>query len=603
MEQIKQQENIPNQVQPIAESNIQPQNKPCNAAAQIHNSSQYNPNPAAGSTPTNNPYSTAGSQSVNNPYTAAAQSHKSAPYASHQPVFTPKPDTVYTKRMKEHFSFFGIGSLLYAIFYTFCLYKNTSGITYPFFVAGTLFYFYFSIQKLGVPYKKSSIFYLISMQLLGISNCLTDSPQLLFFNKCGIFLLALILMLHTMYADHNWNMPKYFTACFQMAGTAISCLFRPFGDLVAYTDVQKKNKSGKKNYFIPVFVGIAITIPLLLIVTMLLASADAVFAEIFSRILKAINFETVFSTLIMTIIIFFCSYAVFAALAMQNIKEEQNDYRHQDPIIAIIITSALCFVYLIFSIIQILYLFIGNMQLPEGYTYSSYAREGFFQLLTVCILNLIIVLIFLYFFRENIALRILLTVLSGCTFIMILSSALRMLMYINRYNLTLLRILVLWALAVIFLLMMGVTVFIYKNSFPLFTYGMAVVTVFYIALSFAHPDYWIARYNLNQEHLSYLDGYDIHDNQRYLSTLSADAAPILLNDKYNFYIKEVNEYIRKEGFPESYEEIKNILNPEEGSVEDLGWMRLYYLKIEELSNEMHIRNFNFSIHAAEKYLW
>ena len=98
------------------------------------------------------------------------QTEQTNPYTVYQPAYTPKPDTVYTKTMKEHFSFFGIGSLLYAIFYTFCLYKNASGITYPFFVAGTLFYFFFSMQKLGVPYKKSSIFYLVSIQLLGSSK-------------------------------------------------------------------------------------------------------------------------------------------------------------------------------------------------------------------------------------------------------------------------------------------------------------------------------------------------------------------------------------------------------------------------------------------------
>lgn len=553
--------------------------------------------------PQNNPYNNTAAQPQTNPYNNTTAQPKSTPYASGAPSYTPKPDTVYTKRIKEHFSFFGIGSLLYAVFYTFCLYKNASGITYPFFVAGTLFYFFFSMQKLGVPYKKSSIFYLVSIQLLGISNCLTDSPQLLIFNKCGIFLLALVLMLHTMYADQSWDLPKYVAACFQTAGTAIYCLFRPFGDMISYFDTQKKNKTGKKTYFLSVLIGIAIAIPLLLFVTMLLASADAVFAEIFSRILESINFTTIFGILFMTAAVFFCSYAVYAALAMKNVKEERTDHRTQEPIIAIIITAALCFVYLIFSTIQILYLFIGNMRLPEGYTYSSYAREGFFQLLTVCILNLIIVLIFLYFFRENIVLKIMLTVLSGCTFIMILSSALRMLMYINRYNLTLLRILVLWALAVIFLLMMGVTVFIYKNNFPLFPYGMAVVTVFYIVLSFAHPDYWIARYNLNPQHLDYLDDYDIYDNQRYLSSLSADAAPILLNDSFNFYIADINEYIRQEGFPESYEEVKSYLHTEDGTVEELSWMRLYYLKIDQLSEKMHLRNFNFSIHAAEKYLW
>ncbi len=575
MEQIKQHVNISDREQPATT-----------------NGTQYK----------NNPYPAA--QTQNSPYPAAnAQPRNNTPYTAPQPVYVSKPDTVHTKAMKEHFSFYSIGGFLYAVFYTFCLYKNASGITYPFFVAGTLFYFYFSMQKLGVPYKKSSIFYLVSIQLLGISNCLTDSPQLLFLNKCGIFLLAFILMLHTMYTDKGWGFPKYFTAFFQMIGTTISCLLCPFGDMVSYFDAQKQQKSGKKSCFIPIFIGIVITVPLLLIVILLLSSADAVFAGIFDRILESINFKTIFGILLTTVSVFFCSYAAFAALAMKNIKESQTDHRHQEPITAIIITAALCFVYLIFSVIQILYLFIGNMQLPEGYTYSRYAREGFFQLLTVCILNLIIVLIFLYLFRENIVLKILLTVLSGCTFIMILSSALRMLMYINRYNLTLLRIFVLWALVVIFLLMIGVTVFIYRNSFPLFPYSMVTVTVFYIALSFAHPDYWIARYNLNQEHLVYLDDYDIHDNQRYLSTLSTDAAPILLNDKYNIYIREINDYIQEEGFPESYEEIRNRLNPEDGTVEQLDWMRRYYLKVEEQSKNMHIRNFNFSIHAAEKYLW
>ncbi len=527
-----------------------------------------------------------------------------SPYPSQpQPLSVRKPDTAYTKKLKEHFSFFGIGSLLYALFYTFCLYRNTAGITYPFFVAGTLCYFFFSMQKLGVPYKKNSIFYLISIVLLGISNCLTNSPQLLAMNKCGIFLLSFILMLHTMYDDTKWDLPKYFTAAFQVIGMAFACLFRPFGDLVSYFDAQKRQKTGKKSNAIPVMIGIAAAIPLLFIVTILLVSADAVFADLFSRILDSINFITVFLILFMITAVFFCSYAVYAALAMKNVEEELTDHRTQDPIIAIIVTATLSVIYLLFSVIQILYLFVGKMQLPEGYTYSSYAREGFFQLLAVCMLNLIIVLVCLYFFRRNIVLKVILTVISGCTFIMILSSALRMLMYINRYNLTLLRILVLWALAVILLLMLGVTVFIYKNNFPLFTYGMAVVTIFYLCLSFAHPDYWIARYNLDPAHLDYLDSYDIHDNQDYLSSLSADAAPILLNDEINFYIKEINDKIRQEGFPESYEDVEIYLNRQEGEVEELSWIRLYYLKIDALADNMHFRSFNFSVYNAAKYLW
>ena len=71
--------------------------------------------------------------------------YQNQPYPG-QPVMVAKKDsdTIFTKRFKENFSFFGIGSLLYGIFYAFCLYHNTSGITYPFFVIGTLCYFFFT---------------------------------------------------------------------------------------------------------------------------------------------------------------------------------------------------------------------------------------------------------------------------------------------------------------------------------------------------------------------------------------------------------------------------------------------------------------------------
>lgn len=134
MEQIKQHVNISDREQPATT-----------------NGTQYK----------NNPYPAA--QTQNSPYPAAnAQPRNNTPYTAPQPVYVSKPDTVHTKAMKEHFSFYSIGGFLYAVFYTFCLYKNASGITYPFFVAGTLFYFYFSMQKLGVPYKKKQ--YLLSRQ-------------------------------------------------------------------------------------------------------------------------------------------------------------------------------------------------------------------------------------------------------------------------------------------------------------------------------------------------------------------------------------------------------------------------------------------------------
>ena len=535
-----------------------------------------------------NQYQTNNYQSVNQPQpnpAAAAQLYPNQLITTEPAVATKEePDNQYTQNMKKNFPFFGIGSMLYAIFYAFCLYKNASGITYPFFVVGTLCYFFFSMRKLGVPYKKGSIFYIISIVLLSISNCMTNSPQILSINKFGIFLLSFILILHTVYNDHTWNLPKYCMAILQTICTCFACLFRPFGDLVSYFDAQKRQKTGKKSYFLSISIGIIIAIPLLFIMTLLLSSADVVFAQMFEKFFEAINLWEIMCVLVLMTVVFFSSYALYAALGKKNITEEVTDKKIFDPVIAIVVTGTLSVLYLMFSVIQIVFLFIGNMQLPEGYTYAGYARQGFFQLLAVCMINLLLVLICLYLFRDNTALKIILTVISGCTYIMILSSALRMIMYINKYNLTFRRMQVLWTLAVIFLLMTGVTIFIYYKEFPLFIYGIAVVTVFYIALSFSHPDYWIARYNLTHEE-------NTGSERRYLSTLSSDAAPAILNPKINPDVTQM-QTVRSLYETEDYSDIKYM--PEYG----LYWTIDYYERMQYHSENMHLRNFNFSIYKA-----
>lgn len=183
-------------------------------------------------------------------------------------------------------------------------------------------------------------------------------------------------------------------------------------------------------------------------------------------------------------------------------------------------------IYLVFSVIQILYLFMGNLELPGDYTYAEYARQGFFQLLFVCLINLILVLICLCYFRVNKALKAMLTLITGCTFIMIVSSWLRMQMYIRAYQLSYLRLLTLWMLAVLFLVMSGILIYIFREKFPLFRYSMVVVTVLFLLLAYAHPDRVIATYNLNEDFLATEEtrnNIDIY----YLHSLSVDALPVL----------------------------------------------------------------------------
>ncbi len=438
------------------------------------------------------------------------------------------------------FPFMGIGSLVYALLYTFFLYKNSSGITYPFFVGGTCLFFFLYLKKSGTAAKKFSIFLTVSLILLGISTCSTDSWILLFFNKLGIFLLFFYMLLHNLYQDKKWDLSKYFGAIINITCTSIIFIFRPFTDLTDYLACKSQKsapKNGKGKY---VFFGILIALPLLFVILLLLCSADIVFSNILDFLLGDV-FTYIFTGNIwgitaLFLFAFFASYCILCRLSLRTIKEEVTDKRTAEPVIGITFTGIISLVYLIFCLIQMIYLFGGLGTLPEGYTYAMYAREGFFQLVFVCLINLALVLICMKRFRKNKVLKGILIFISLCTYIMIASSAYRMLLYIGTYHLTFLRLLVLWGLCVIFLLISGTLIMIFHEEFPFVKYCVVTVTVMYLFFSFAHPDYWIARYNLSHVYATAAQtdtgakedsSYRGYNDFYYLRNLSADAAPVI----------------------------------------------------------------------------
>lgn len=507
-------------------------------------------------------------------------------------------ETRETKKLKENYEFFGPVTALYALFYAFCTYKNASGITFPFFVAGSFLYFYFSMKKLEITLKSGSVFYGVSMMLLAISTFCTDDGRIIALNKTGIFLLAISFLLAQFFQVKEWGLGKYLSSILKLLLSAIELLPRPIQDVTGFV---KKGKSGKTQNVIYVLLGLFITVPIFLIVSALLSSADALFRQMTENLVLAVNFGNVFGVIFSILFWYFAVYMLMANLCRRNVTEQVKDHRNGEPILAITVTSALTLMYLVFSAIQIFGLFLGRMELPDGYTYAKYAREGFFQLLAVSIMNLAIVLICMSFFRESKPLKVILTLMSLCTFIMIASSAMRMILYVQTYNLTFLRIFVLWVLTVLFLLFMGVVIQIFRKEFPLFRYCMTVVTVFYIGFAFSHPDLIVAKFNL--------ENADGALDYKYLSQLSADAAPALIpyleEQGYDLSVtmiplpEKTREDLRRygrESVEDNYwaavrEKCENV-NLSKNKEETFGY---YYLEtIREEYRNMGFRNFNLS---------
>lgn len=511
-----------------------------------------------------------------------------------------KADTKETKRFKENYGFFAPAAFLYAVFYSFCMYRNGSGITFPFFVGGGLLFLCLSLPKLGLTLKKGSIFYMTAIELLGISTFCTDDARMIGFNKLGIFLLVMSLLLNQFYDTSRWKLGKYMGSIVVMTFACIGEVGRPFSDGKRY----RKNHPGKgsKRLWAAV-IGFIIAMPLFFVVLLLLASADAVFRQMVYKPLEKISFGSIVSVASQIAFIFFASYSVLSYLCGRTLKEEVKDRRTGEPVMAITVTGLLTLLYLVFSGVQIGGLFLNKLQLPADYTYAMYAREGFFQLLTVGFINLVIVLVCMGCFRESRILKAILTVMSLCTFVMIASSVMRVVIYIHYYYMTFERLLALWGLALLSFLFVGIVINIFREDFPLSRYSMVTVTVLYLLLSFARPDYIIAKINVSK---AIHGGYEVteytgrkpYSDYSYLSGLSADAASVMVP-----FLRELGYDMEAYNAKDPVDYMKNLdsdgkENYKNNKLEGFGyyWMR----SIKRRTQEMNARTFNLSRYIALK---
>ncbi len=516
-------------------------------------------------------------EAVPNPLIAADPASQPHPPADPSPL-PPTPNSWKTKEeyrrevqrnerlriIAENFAYFGFLSLLFGIVKTFLMYRNPAGITFPVFVAFAYGLAVMISKRMRVPVKTGSLLIMGASLLLGVSTCLTGSGLLNVMNRAAIFMLFCVFILHQCYNDRSWNIGKYVGSILMFLLQSLVFVWCPFSHASTFL---KSIKSKKYKNLVWVAAGLGAAVPMVILLAILLASADMVFQSMLDHMIEQfLNPFTVFTVVIETAAAALCMYCMVCSAYARELPEESRSLRNGEPVLAISFMGLIGLVYLVFCAIQVMYLFLGKGTLPEGMTYADYARQGFFQLLFVALLNLVMVLMCLKYFRGNVILNGVLLTISFCTYVMIASAVYRMVLYVQQYQLTRLRVMVLWFLAMLVVLMAGVIVLIFKNQFPLFRYCLAVVTVFYIGLAFARPDYQIARYNL-----AYGDR-DAQMQQDYLSMLSVDAAPAvasmmedqevkgqLLRDYRNYYERWAEDGLSIRGFNFSYAAARNEL--------------------------------------------
>ena len=478
------------------------------------------------------------------------------PYAENAEKARQRYAMLNAKRLSD-FGNYGLWSLIYGIIFCLFMYKSAiGGISHTLFIIISLFYIAlidarsgktvcyapkcFILERNGKPGVR--LFYLISIILLAVSQFLTASFTLHILTGFGMQLLIGCLFYRS-YVDATGNNPARIAgALIRLIFLPLINIFEPFLGLLAFHSSKKtltaKDIEKKKNRQL-ILAGIVIALPVVLIIVCLLASADLIFASVLKNLEFNFDITEQFFDVIGIIFWFFVSaitiYSIFAELHPNNnyFKSASNAASNKwNPLLMIPMELILTVIYIIFCAIQLIFL-IGHASLPNGYTYAEYAHEGFYQLLFVCMINILIAAIVRSKFDKTLFLNILTIIICLCTFLMIFSSAYRMILYVTAYDLSFLRFFVLWFLIVLTVCLTILTIGLLAKNVNVAKNCLIAGTCLYIVFAFIKPDYWIARYNVNSDNyessVTTESGRTSNYDSAYISDhLSVDAIPALI---------------------------------------------------------------------------
>ena len=306
-------------------------------------------------------------------------------------------------------------------------------------------------------------------------------------------------------------------------------------------------------------------IPIVIIVLLLLSSADMLFSNIFGNffsLFKKISIGNIIDRIILIILLFTYLGSTINYL-LYEYKEKKGNSKKESKIenytIKLLLTT-LNIIYVVFDFIQ-----IRSLMFHQGLTninYAEYARSGFFQLMFISIINLSILLISKKSKEDTKYNKIMSVIMVFLTFIIIVSSFLRMYMYESAYGYTLLRLLVYVTLLTEVILLIPTLVYIFNSKMNILKPYMIIIISIYTLLSLSPVDYFIAKNNINRFYktgkidVDYLKNYstdnitllcDLYDNMddgsgkySYTRKFLKDYLVYIYNQNKNNSVREYN---------------------------------------------------------------
>jgi len=462
-------------------------------------------------------------------------------------------------------------ALLFGLVSQYLFVGATAGISVIVFIACFYGLFFYSIKGRMGGFEKwrgqarSGWLLLIPIFLLTLTYALYDNHLFRQLNMFALF--ALIIsqtVLMTSSSVKPWYRGVFYTELLFLA------LIKPFAFIgVPFNLIndrlkgKEKGENSAKSKLGKISLGLLLSAPILIVVIALLASADEIFLSWLLEIPGVMNRfslgESIWRIIVAAIFAFYAFCYIWGLLfnkATDTTSESLSDSTSAaaqpngrieiDPITAGTLLISINLVYVLFVVIQFSYLFgAANGLLPEGAAYAEYARRGFAELIMVALINVCLLMCGLHLIRRTSAAaewirKLSLTVLIGCTIIMLVSAYSRLSLYEETYGFTQTRLLVHGFMLYLGILLAIAMYRIWKEHFSMGKAYICVSIIAFVVMNYVNLDARIAANNGDRyERTGKID-------IAYLGTLSTDAAPRLLKLQAKHpQLKGLNEVINR----------------------------------------------------------
>ena len=458
----------------------------------------------------------------------------------------------------------GISAFL-AILQSILFWNRNLGISVFIFVLACVLYLIYILSKNNKIINKKAIIFVIPIILLSSTYFIFNNELFKILNIFVIVALGVTMCVYLSKSKIKW--PDFL----KKIGCVFGGMFESVSDIINTFKIpenKKENESLKKVKKIGK--SLLITIPIILVVLILLMSADQVFEKIFDKVFldlsKVLSLEGIVKLLsrLSVILITFLLCGGFLVNLVKDdtmfTKEDEDTkvtVKFENLTINMILT-VLNIIYLIFSFIQITNLFMNTSNDPN-FDYSSYARQGFFQLMFVSLINFVILIVaninkIEKTKSQKIYNKIMSLLIILFTIIIIISAFYRMNLYQETYGYTYLRIFVDFVLISEVLISIPIIIYLLGKKIDILKSIIIITSFMFVLLNFMNIDNFIAEKNIDRY---FNNPEDSNFDISYLCKLGTDAT-----EQITRLLKADDEYIVKRTERYLYEQ-KQSLNLDE----------------------------------------